>query len=252
MMPPLARVLCLSDMHLTASEAGRVRGVATRPGLLAALVHARRAGPFDQVVLAGDLAEDPRVETYRALRELVADLPGPLVLAGNHDRREPLAAAFAPRPEAFPGCIGFVEAVGSWRLVGVDSHLRGRVKGRLGDGQLAWLAGVLAADERPVVLFVHHPPVDVGTRWLDVTRLADAAALAALLARSGRVKLVVHGHVHMPSDTTLAGARVVGMPSTAFQFVPGSFLPRRGPATSGYRVLELGADTYKTEVIYVP
>lgn len=245
----MARLLVLSDLHLRASATGLVRGVRTRAGLDAALEDARRAGPFDRVILCGDLAEEARPATYATLRDLLPRGTPALVLAGNHDRLEPLHEAFGKRDEA-PSC-GFVDECGGWRLIGVDTLWRGRVRGRLGRAQLDWLSRALAVDERPVVLFLHHPPVRVGTRWLDMSRLADARGLGAVLERAAHVRLVIHGHVHMPSDSTMGEARVLGMPSTAFQFTPGSILPRRGAATAGYRIIELGERDFQTEVRYV-
>lgn len=241
----------LSDLHLRADPRGRVRGVETRRGVEAAIRHAAGDGPYDRVVLTGDLADEPRVETYRALRELLAGLPSPLLLAGNHDALAPLVEVFPRRPEAHEGQVGFVEELGSWRLVGVDSHWPGKVRGRIGAAQLAWLARVLATDLRPAVLFLHHPPVPVATWWLDGSRLADAAALEAVLARTGRVRAVIHGHAHMDREASFAGARVLGVPSTAFPFVSGSWLPRRAGAVAGYRVLELADDSLASRAITV-
>jgi Icc protein len=239
-----ARVLVLSDLHLKAAG-GSVRGVDTRANLAAAVAHARAAGGIDRVVLLGDVAEDGRPGAYRLVRETLGDWADQaLVLAGNHDVPEALRAELPAGPD------GFIADAGGWRLVGVHTHWRGHVAGRLGASRLAFVEQALAASPAPAVLFLHHPPVTVSTGWLDFTRLADAAELGRVLAQSGRARAVVHGHVHMPSEGTLAGARVLGMPSTAFQFVPGSLVPRRGSPIPGYRVLELG-ERLATHVVYV-
>jgi Icc protein len=239
----MARVLVLSDLHLRGGG-GTVRGVDTRRALEAVLAHARAAGPYDRVVLLGDVAEDGRAASYRLARELLGDwAPDALVLAGNHDRPEALRDELGADPE------GFVVDEGGWRLVGAHSFWRGRVAGRLGPPALERIERALGGD-RPAVVFLHHPPVNVGTPWLDWTRLADGPALAAVLGRTRAARAVIHGHVHMASEATLAGVRVVGMPSTAFQFVPGSLLPRRGSPAHGYRVLEL-ADGVDIRAVYV-
>lgn len=247
----MARVLVLSDLHLRASPAARVRGVDTRRGLARAVHHAAARGPWDRVILTGDLAEEPRRETYLALRAALATLPDALVLAGNHDSLPELCAIFPRREEGHDGQVGFIDELAGWRLIGLDSHWPGQVRGRVGDAQLAWLAHALEADPRPAVLFVHHPPVRTGTWWLDASRLADAAALAAVIARGGRVRAIVHGHAHMGREDTLGGARVLGVPSTAFPFAPGSLLPRRAGDAVGYRVLELGDDSLDSRAITV-
>jgi 3',5'-cyclic-AMP phosphodiesterase len=247
----VARVLVLSDLHLTTDPRRRVRGADSHAGVQAALEHARAEGPFARVVLTGDLAQEPRRETYDALRALLGDdAERALIVPGNHDRLGPLGDAFPGCVDRAAGCVGFAADLEGWRLVGVDTHWPGRVRGRIGP-RLDWLARALGDRGRPAVLFLHHPPLPVGTTWLDWTRLLDAAALEALLARAGNVRLVVHGHVHMPSEGSLAGIRVIGVPSTAYQFVPGSWLPRRGRALPGYRILELGEGSCEAEVRYV-
>lgn len=71
-----------------------------------------------------------------------------------------------------------------WRLIGVDTHdtdakigwdgdmeqLRGwnGGSGRLLQTQLEWLETELTSHaSQPTILFMHHPPTPVGSRWLD-------------------------------------------------------------------------------------
>jgi Icc protein len=242
----MVRVLILSDLHLRGKPSGRVRGVDSRANLKSAFADSARRGPYDRVVLCGDLAQDPRPETYADLRALVGE--DVLLLPGNHDDPRIMASALGT-----PGAgRGFAEALGDWRLVGLDTHWPRRQAGRLGDAQLAWLDARLAEDPRPVALFLHHPPVKVDTIWVDPSRLADAPELARVLERRrGQVRVIVHGHTHMASEGSLAGVPVLGAPSTAFRFVQGSILPARGPAIPGYRVLELADGSFTSQVHWV-
>jgi Icc protein len=240
----MPRVLVLSDPHICSRPGARVRGVDSRAGLRVAVADSERHGPYDRVVLTGDLAEDPVPESYAALREIVGAVV--LLLPGNHDRPGIRASALAT-----PG-HGFDEGLGGWRLVGLDTHWPGKIAGRLGEAQLARLDALLAeGDARPVALFLHHPPVKVQTMWLDPSRLSDGPELGRVLERRrGRVRVIVHGHAHMPSEGTLAGVPVLGVPSTAFQFIQGSLLPARGPVIAGYRILDLGDGSFTSTVRY--
>jgi 3',5'-cyclic-AMP phosphodiesterase len=201
--------------------------------------------------MTGDLAHDRWAETYHGLRDLLGEYAGgALPLAGNHDRADALREAF-PTIEGSDGDrISFCTDVGGWRLVGLDTHVRGRQHGFVGERQLAWLERVLDGD-RPALLFMHHPPVRVGTFWLDWWRLRDARELGEVISRKKCVKALFHGHVHMANEGELAGVRVLGTPSTVFQFMAGAWIPRKGPANPGYRVINLDRDVLHTTVSYL-
>lgn len=176
------RIVQLSDLHLTADEGGRVWGAEPWANLRRVL-DALAAGPSpDLVVLTGDLANQRRPETYGRLREWMAPWRDRLrVIPGNHDHRGMVRETFADRVLAGRVTVNFVQELGGWKLVGLDSLRRFRVHGRLGGEQRRWLAGELDAGDAPALLFLHHPPIRVGAWWLDKDRPRDRAALARLV-----------------------------------------------------------------------
>jgi Icc protein len=135
------------------------------------------------------------------------------VLPGNHDHREILS-------EHFETPARYAVDVGELRLVVCDTTLPGRMEGSLDRERRDWLAAQLdAADGRPVVVAMHHPPLLTGITVLDEIGLpaADRAALGELLARSPHVRRVVAGHVHRAAFGVLGGCGVVTAPSTNLQ-----------------------------------
>jgi len=142
----------------------------------------------------------------------------------------------------------FALELAGWRVLGLDSARWPFVHGRLGREQLDWLAAELDAARGPALVFVHHPPVRVGSWWLDKDRLRDRRRLAALVG-SSRVRVIATGHVHQEFAGSFAGAQVWTSPSTAYQFRPRSLWPARIHPGSGYRVLELDGESLTTEVV---
>ncbi len=244
------RLAQLTDLHLLANPRGRVRGVDVRAAFDRALGAARRCEP-DHYVLTGDLAEDGKRASYEALREMLGDVADrTVVLPGNHDDPSLLRESF-PSSRGAPGRIGFTFRAGGWHVLGIDTKVRGRVLGRVGPDQLIWLDRELSAGDEPAIVFLHHPPIRLGTRWIDASGLSDARLLCALSRKHTRLRVIACGHAHMDATGRLGAAEVFVTPSTAFQFVAGSWWPRivnaRGHG-AGFRLFDL-AKTYSTNVV---
>ena len=75
------------------------------------------------------------------------------------------------------------------------------VEGALGEPQLNWLGEELRSHaQQPTVLFVHHPPFDVGSAWVDALGLKDAESLLQIVTSSTQVKAICAGHVHQECE----------------------------------------------------
>lgn len=246
------RVIQLTDLHLVGSPRGRVRGVAVHAAIARALRAAETLSP-DYYVLSGDLADDGKPASYEVLGKLLGDAAKrTLFLPGNHDSptrlRMSLGASFGA-----PGRVGFSIRAGGWHLLGVDTKVSRRVLGTIGKGQLDWLREELASSNEPAILFLHHPPIRLGTHWLDPSRLTDADALAAVSRAHPRLRVVACGHAHMNARGRLGSADVFVTPSPTFQFVKGSLLPRavgKDGKGAGFRLFDL-SETYRTDVVFV-
>lgn len=250
------RILQLSDLHAFADPAERLFGIPTRELLRDVIAHARNGGlRFDHVVVTGDHTHDELPETYAAVRELLEPFGDRLwPLPGNHDDRSTLRAAFADRIDGEgDGRVTFSFRAGEWLCLGLDTHLPGAVAGRVGSEQVAWAREQLERHRpRAAVLFMHHPPVELGLAWLDRIGLEDASLVRQLLADEPRIRLVCCGHVHHESTTRVAAAEVVTAPSTGLQFSPVGDEAQFVAAPPGYRVVELREDGYSTSVVRLP
>jgi Icc protein len=188
---------------------------------------ARPAG----VIVNGDCARTSgRRSDYRAFRDLLIDplarhdLPLYLTL-GNHDSRD-----------RFLGALGddVIDAPVDGRVVSVvrgrhanffllDTLDRtGRVSGKVGRQQLAWLDGALTAlDDAPAIVFGHHPR---GGDEVDLLRrlgsLRDGRDLWGVLSRHPNVKAYVYGHTHRWDVTQRDGIYLINLPATSFAFDP--------------------------------
>ncbi len=242
-------LLQLTDPHLYAEDAGEIYGVNTARSLQRVLEHLFDGdGPrADAIVVTGDIADDLSEGAYRRLRSALGRYGIPVYsLPGNHD--DPILMARLLADDGFQ-YLGRAE-IGGWGLVLADTHEPGRVGGRLSPEELQRLdADLEAFRDRPVVVGLHHPPVPVGSRWIDALGLVNAGEFLALVERHPQVKAVIAGHVHQAFDTMRGAVRVLTSPSTCAQFLPrtdDSVIDDRPP---GYRWLTLHEDgTMRTEV----
>lgn len=151
-------------------------------------------------VITGDLAHRGEPAAYHGLARQLQRLPMPVFpLLGNHDKRAPFHEAFpgVPRDEA-----GFVQAAlrrGEGDFLFLDTLDEGVNGGKYCDARAAWLARRLEeAGERPVFLFMHHPPFGIGIPCLDRIALLEPAGFVAALGGRRNIRHLFYGHVHRP------------------------------------------------------
>lgn len=250
------RIVQITDLHLFADPNAELKGVCTRTTLQAVLDVVRRDfGSAERLIVTGDLAHDEQLETYAALRELLADwLPKVRILAGNHENREFMRQVFGDQVTVAGDRNVFSDSVGGWRLVGLDSQLVGEVRGQLGEAQREWLERALAEQpQQPTIFFLHHPPLPVGTGWLDEIGLEDSESLLSLVRRSPQVKVICCGHIHHEMTVSGSGSLMVTTPSTSVQFLPDTDRLIPDTVSPGFRIFDLEPDgSFRTRVVRVP
>lgn len=234
-----------------AAADGELRGTVTQESLQQVLDH-YTAGDWraERALITGDLIQDDSAEAYERFRELLLPLNMRMhCVPGNHDIRD-LMRPVCSRPP-FSYCAK--EEVGNWLLLGLDSCLRGEAGGKVSEEELERLETTISESRASHVLVaLHHPPIPMGSAWLDTVKLKNGDDVLHRLQQSGRVRLVVFGHVHQAYDGEHKGIRILGTPSTCRQFKPKSdefAVDERPPA---YRRLELSPDgSIEEELVWV-
>lgn len=210
----------LSDTHVPADRQTGHRGMNPWENLRIAAPQVAAARP-EGVVICGDLARlQGRVEDYqelRALLEPVAAVAPVYVALGNHDNRQAFLKVFPDPPGTRAPVNGRHVTViehEALRVVLLDSLLYvDRVAGLLGRAQREWLSAYLpTVADRPVVLFVHHPPTDADGDLLDGDRLL------ALVAANRHVKAIFHGHAHVWALGRRDRLPLVSLPALGYTF----------------------------------
>ena len=252
----MIRILQLTDLHVFCEPEQRLKGIPTRECLqdIVAWILQNEA-PFDHLIVTGDHTHDEQPESYRVVQRILAPWADRIwQVPGNHDDREILRAVFSDRIHgAGADQVRFHFADEGWLCVGLDTHLPGEVAGWIEQEQLNWLRSVISeSPATQVALFLHHPPVDVGSEWMDAIGLGGREALQQLISEEDRIRLVCCGHVHHEFETKIGSAKVYTTPSTGIQFNPAGAAANFAADAPGYRVIEVGPDGFSTHVVRLP
>jgi 3',5'-cyclic-AMP phosphodiesterase len=199
----------ISDLHIKRPGALAYGRVDTAKALERCVAALNEFTPVpDFVVISGDLADTPTAEEYDHLKRLLAPLKLPFAsIPGNHDSREMMRAAFpASNYAQSSGPLDQRIEIAGLDLLLLDSSVPGEPHGQLDPATLEWLDATLASSpQRPALLFLHHPPFRAGILHMDRQNLFNADALALIVRRHPRVRLVATGHVHRATLTMFAG-----------------------------------------------
>lgn len=277
------RVLQITDPHLFQERGQRLLNVDTDASLRGVLDHiTRHESSIDAILATGDLSQDGSSDAYQRFLDLTLPLCKLLRgLPGNHDFNEAFYTVMGNHAQA-------VTDIGCWRIVMLDSSIPRSAAGHLAADQLNVLRQAIdTADERHILVAVHHNPVPIGSRWLDSMMIDNGHELLALLQQSPSVQGLIWGHVHqefdslynfgtLPPDAADARhkkaepgdqdhhdsaangsgrrhLRLLATPATCVQFTPQSVEFSLDTVDPGYRWIELHDDgRIDTAVVRVP
>lgn len=204
-LPPAGRTLCALD------AAARLRTVVEDVN--------RAHRDAAALVLTGDIAYHGLEPGYQLAREILSELTVPChLLIGNHDDRNVFKCIFDDCPVDDDGFVQYVVETPIGSLIMLDTVHHGHEDGELCAKRLAWLEARLTERAgKPVFVFMHHPPFDIGIGSVDACKMTDGAALARCLRAHGDVRHIFYGHVHRAVAGSWHGIAATALPSTNHQ-----------------------------------
>jgi Icc protein len=235
------RIVQITDFHLLTDPERTMMGINTEQSFLDALGLAlRNHADIDLFLMTGDLTQEPTAAAYQRLRERLETLPIPCYcLPGNHDEAAMIREVFVDSNIRYRPQI----LLDGWQIICLDSTIPHEAGGFLAPDQLSLLEEKLGLHpDRHAIVSFHHSPLPTGAVWLDTMMLTNEAELFELIGRFPQVKGVVFGHIHQAVDVSQQDLRLLGCPSTCFQFKPDTVDFALDYLPQGYRWLELYPD----------
>ena len=214
-------ILHISDTHFVADN-DLLHGSVDSDANLARLFRdfAETKARPEAIVFTGDLADTGRRDAYRRLRALVepaaAELGAQVIwVIGNHDERTAFRSELLDS-DAGLAPVDMVYDVNGLRIIALDSTVPGKHHGEITNGQLAWLADVLATPApHGTLIALHHPPVPSPIDVMGLVELRDQDRLAAVIEGTD-VRGVLGGHLHYSTFSTFAGIPVSVASATCY------------------------------------
>ncbi|MEB8386814.1 phosphodiesterase [Rhodobacteraceae bacterium KMM 6894] len=197
----MRKLLVFTDIHFT--ETGQLIGhLDPLSRFQAGLRHALDQFPdAERIIITGDLTHHGRTAQFQRLRDALHGCPLPVhLMLGNHDTRANFRAVFPDTPVTQDGFVQQVIDTDDYRLILLDTLDETHEvphAGRLCAARLTWLENALStAGARRVIVFTHHPPMDVGFPAMDAIGLSGRDALLTLLQDYSNTCQIISGHIH--------------------------------------------------------
>ena len=234
----MLNIIQMTDTHIFTDPDAELYGVNTRRSLNAVMQHINQSkiNP-DMVWLTGDLSHDETESSYRILESMLQQWNVPkYCVPGNHDAPVFMENVF---PHVANKNIVVLDK-GPWLLVGLDSSIQGEVEGELTVDALNQLQQLINNNpHKHLLLAVHHPPVKVGSAWMDRIGMQNGDALLNILNSHNATKVIICGHIHQELEVSNNDICVYGTPSSCFQFAPLTQEAAIDDKPPGYRQLTL-------------
>jgi len=230
-------LLQISDLHIFPDAADTLLGINTQYYFQQILQHAHQQQLFDMILVTGDLAQEPCQASYQRIAERLAAYHTPTIcLAGNHDDWQLMQQCLTQDKISCRQQLIFQD----WQLIALNSHKANSNQGHLAVSELHFLQHCLETQPTlHAMIAVHHHCIPTRSTWLDTMIIDNHAQLFAVLRDFPQVKLISTGHIHQELDATEQGIRILGTPSTCFQFKPLSHDFDVDTLSPGYRILQL-------------
>lgn len=207
------RIVQITDIHIT-PEGAESFEVNTRANFIRILEEAKKLNP-DKVVITGDFCfRDPQPSIYEWVKAQLAEQELTIeFISGNHDDPRLLAELLGKAAYLQGDELYYRRHWAQRAVFFLDSTV-----GVVSQEQLVWLAAELQATPTPVLVFVHHPPVDAGVPFMDSKHyLKNREELMGILLAHGHPVNVYCGHYHVEKTINRANVTVQITPSCFVQ-----------------------------------
>lgn len=232
------RLIQLTDTHIFSDPAATFDGIDTAQSLQTVINHARKFNwPPDAILVTGDLVHDPVRAAYERLLAILNKTGQPVFcIPGNHDAPALMRKVLQQDNIMTAKAIQFSD----WLVLMLDTFLPATHAGMLHQDELEFLDQQLNLHkQKHVLVCLHHPPVSIGSPWMDKMGLRNPGEFFSIIDKYNNVRAILWGHIHQEFYSQHNQVKLLATPSTCVQFVPNTDGYSKDSRAPGYRIMKL-------------
>ena len=217
----MTKLVWMSDPHFV--QEGDVLGHDPRVRLQAAIDHINNHhADAEACIISGDMVNRGTRSNYEGVQAKLESLSVPYFpMVGNHDNPTLFQEILSLPKSCMPDFVQYKLAMPEGLIVCLDTHKIGSDAGALCTARQEWLFEALTeADNTPVFIFMHHPPMSLGLPMQDTENMENGQALLELISEFACVRYLFIGHVHRPITGSIGGIPFSTMRSVLYQAPP--------------------------------
>jgi 3',5'-cyclic AMP phosphodiesterase CpdA len=202
----MTKIIWMSDPHF--QNEGTIDGLNPRTRFQSAITHANtHHADADFAVLSGDLVRGGIASNYSGVADHLAKSDISIYpMVGNHDDRTGFRQHLTVPAGCMDDYIQYTIPTREGLMICLDTHMIGSDAGQFDAARQAWLTQTLATHaDKPVYIFMHHPPMALDLPNQDTIMLQEGDAFLDLISAHANVKHLFMGHVHRPTCGTIRG-----------------------------------------------
>lgn len=245
-------IVQISDTHLFGDKNRKINGANPYQNLKTVMSSIATL-PYkpELIVVTGDLSQDCTFESYQHLANLLnrANIKYTL-MPGNHDDVNVINSVFDFNWAK--DNVDYSLEVNNWFFYMLDTSVYPEEKGFLSDKQLEQFNTALKKNQnKPTIVFMHHHPVLVNSKWIDKSILHDSSKYLDIVKNNNQIKAVLFGHIHQVFETKLNNVMFYSAPSSCYQVLPKTEMFTIEKLTPGYRIIEINNGNIDTSVCWI-
>jgi 3',5'-cyclic AMP phosphodiesterase CpdA len=151
-------------------------------------------------VMTGDIADLAQIEAYQLFSNEIERCGLPCYpMIGNHDDRAIFKRCFPAVKTDDNGYVQYEVETPAGVFLVLDTVETGAHNGEYCEHRQAWLSDRLQHHaDKPVYLFMHHPPFDLHLPCIDRIGLTQQQAFADIVGAHKNIRHLFFGHAHRP------------------------------------------------------
>lgn len=214
----------ISDLHISALGVKTLGIAPMSENLKLCVKHINQLATRPDIVLVtGDISNNGDIDELINAKNILNILNIPyFVIPGNHDNRQDLLTIFGEKSCQMNSDQLIQYTINDYdvHFIAIDSTIPNQSGGEFSHKSDQWLRKqLLKAHNKPTILFMHHPPINLGISETNIEGFDGKKRLANIVKTHTNIEAILCGHIHLSAHTRWHGSIINTAPSIGMRLV---------------------------------